>query len=295
MRFAAIDVGSNAVRLLFCQVFEHNRETIFKKAELIRIPIRLGEDTFLKGKVSRQKISKLVTAMKAFRHLIDVYEALDYKACATAAMREASNNREIVSRIKKEAGINLEIIDGKTEAGILYSNHADEYLDKKNSYFYIDIGGGSTEISISHKKKNIASRSFNIGTVRLLNNKVSDGEWEEFIMWIRKKVQGYQPLTAIGSGGNINKLAKMSGEKKGNPIPLRKLKKLEELLKDYTLEERIKILGLKPDRADVIVPASFVLVTALKTAGIEKMIVPEIGLSDGIVHLLYEKYRKRKR
>lgn len=295
MRFAAIDVGSNAVRLLLCNVFENKNEPIFKKAELIRIPIRLGEDTFILGKITRQKESKLITALKAFRHLIDVYEVVDYKACATSAMREASNNKAIVARIKKETGITLEIINGKTEAEIIYSNHADEYLDRNSSYFYIDIGGGSTEISISHRKKNVASRSFNIGTVRLLKDRVSKSEWDEFKWWIEKNVYGYHSLTAIGSGGNINKLSKMSGVKKGRPVSLNKLKRLQEMLKAYSLEERIKVLGLKPDRADVIVPAVHVLVTALKTAGIEKMIVPEIGLSDGIVHLLYDRYRKRKR
>lgn len=293
MMFAAIDIGSNAVRLLFCNVFENKGKPVFKKAELVRVPLRLGEDSFITGKISRLKYTRLIATMKAFRYLMDAYGVADYKACATSAMREASNAQEIIAGIKKETGIKVLMIDGKTEAELIYYNHEDEYLDRKGTYFFIDIGGGSTEISISCKNKKVASKSFDIGTVRLLKDRVSINKWDDFRQWIKENAKNYRPMTAVGTGGNINKLSRMAGVKKGMPISKGKLKRLEELLQAYSFEERIRVLGLKPDRADVIVPAAKILVTALKMAGIEKMIVPEIGLTDGMVHQLYENYRKK--
>ncbi len=293
MKFAAIDIGSNAVRLLFCNVYEEKGKTLFKKAELIRVPIRLGEDSFLNKKISKEKADKLVTAMKAFKNLIEVYDAVDYRACATSAMRDADNRYDIVERVKKEAGINIEVIDGKTEADIIYSNHIEEHLDKSNNYLYIDIGGGSTEITLFSKNKAMVSQSFNIGTIRMLHNQIDKEYWNYFKNWITEITAGYKPLIAIGSGGNINKLFKMSGRKPNKPLPTNKLKGMYEVLESYTYEERIKILGLNPDRADVIIPASKILLTVLKKADIEKLLVPQIGLSDGIVHLLYEKHREK--
>lgn len=293
MKFAAIDIGSNAVRLLFCNVYEEKGKTLFKKAELIRVPIRLGEDSFLNKKISKEKADKLVTAMKAFKNLIEVYDAVDYRACATSAMRDADNRYEIVERVKKEAGINIEVIDGKTEADIIYSNHIEEHLDKSNNYLYIDIGGGSTEITLFSKNKAMVSQSFNIGTIRMLHNQIDKEYWSYFKNWVNEITAGYKPLIAIGSGGNINKLFKMSGRKPNKPLPTSKLKGMYEVLESYTYEERIKILGLNPDRADVIIPASKILLTVLKKADIEKLLVPQIGLSDGIVHLLYEKHKEK--
>ncbi|MBK7181525.1 MAG: exopolyphosphatase [Bacteroidetes bacterium] len=294
MKFAAIDIGSNAVRLLFCNVYEENGKTLFKKAELIRIPIRLGEDSFLNRKISKEKADKLVTAMKAFKNLIEVYDAVDYRACATSAMRDADNRYEIVERVKKEAGINIEVIDGKTEADIIYSNHIEEHLDKSNNYLYIDIGGGSTEITLFSKNKAMVSQSFNIGTIRMLHNQIDKEYWSYFKNWVNEITAGYKPLIAIGSGGNINKLFKMSGRKPNKPLPTSKLKGMYEVLESYTYEERIRVLGLNPDRADVIIPASKILLTVLKKADIEKLLVPQIGLSDGIVHLLYEKHKQKE-
>ncbi len=294
MKFAAIDIGSNAVRLLFCNVYEEDGKITYKKAELIRVPIRLGEDSFLNGKISPQKEEKFVTAMKAFKHLIDVYDALDYRACATSAMRDAENRYDIVERVRKEAGIKIEIIDGKTEADIIYSNHIEEHLDKSSNYLYIDIGGGSTEITLFSKNKAMVSQSFNIGTIRMLHNQIDKEYWSYFKNWIAEITKGYKPLIAIGSGGNINKLFKMSGRKLDKPISTGKLKNLYEVLESYTYEERIQTLGLNPDRADVIIPASKILLTVLKKADIEKIIIPQIGLSDGIVHQLYEKYKEKK-
>lgn len=293
MKFAAIDIGSNAVRLLFCNVYEEKGKTLFKKAELIRIPIRLGEDSFLNKKISEEKICKLVTAMKAFKHLIDVYDAIDYRACATSAMRDAENRYDVVERVKKEAGIKIEIIDGKTEADIIFSNHIEEHLDKNNNYLYIDIGGGSTEITLFSKNKAVVSQSFNIGTIRMLHDQIDKEYWSYFKNWIAEITKGYKPLIAIGSGGNINKLFKISGRKPNKLLPTYKLKGIYEVLDSYTYEERVKVLGLNPDRADVIIPASKILLTVLKKAEIEKLLAPQIGLSDGIVHLLYEKHLEK--
>lgn len=295
MKFAAIDIGSNAVRLLFCNVFEGNGSPVFKKAELIRVPLRLGEDAFVSGKISDKKIEKLVTAMKAFRHLIKVYDVIDYRACATSAMRDAANGPAIVERIREEAGINIEIIDGKTEADIIYSNHVAEQLGRDKAYLYIDIGGGSTELSVFWKGRVAASRSFNIGTIRMLHEQVSKDTWSEMKSWVENRAKGYKEMVAIGSGGNINKLFKMSHKKESKPLSYDKLKGLYEKLSSYTLEERITLLGLNPDRADVIMPASKIALTIMKTADIEKMIVPQIGLSDGIVHLLYESYKEKQK
>lgn len=294
MKFAAIDIGSNAVRLLFCNVYEDKGKIYYKKAELIRVPIRLGEDSFLHNKISIKKIDKLVTAMKAFKNLIDVYDAVDYRACATSAMRDAENRYDIVARVRKEAGIKIEIIDGKTEADIIFSNHIEEHLDKENNYLYVDIGGGSTEITLFSKNKAVVSQSFNIGTIRMLHNQIDKEYWAYFKNWVKEVTTGYKPLIAIGSGGNINKLFKMTGRKQNKAIPTAKIKNLYEILESYTYEERIQVFDLNPDRADVIIPASKILLTILKKAEIEKVLVPQIGLSDGIVHQLYEKNLEKK-
>lgn len=294
MKFAAIDIGSNAVRLLLSNVYDDEKIIHFKKAELIRIPLRLGEDSFLDGKISTEKADKLVSAMKAFKSLIDVYDAIDYRACATSAMRDADNRWDVIERVRREAGIKIEIIDGKTEADIIYSNHIAEHLDKSHSYLYIDIGGGSTEITLFSKNKAVVSQSFNIGTIRLLHDQVDKEYWNYFKHWIKEITKGYKPLIAIGSGGNINKLFRMSGRKHNKPLPTSKLKDLYELIESYTYEERIRVLGLNPDRADVIIPASKILLCILKNAEIDKVLVPQIGLSDGIVHQLYDKYKERK-
>jgi exopolyphosphatase/guanosine-5'-triphosphate,3'-diphosphate pyrophosphatase len=294
LKFASIDIGSNAVRLLFCNVIEDKGKTLYKKAELIRIPLRLGEDAFLHKRITRKKVDRLVTTMKAFKHLISVHEVTAHRACATAAIRAAENRDEIIKRIKREAGVNVEIINGRTEANIIYANHSEQYLDKSSSYMYIDIGGGSTELTLMHKGKCVASRSFNIGTILLLYDKVEKQYWLDFKKWIREACAGRQPIIAIGSGGNINKLYKMS-EKKGKPLPYKMLKMLAGRIESYSPKDRVKILGLNPDRADVIVPAAKILLSVMKNAKIEKIIVPEIGLSDGMVHGMYAKYKRSKR
>lgn len=293
MRFAAIDIGSNAVRLLLCNVYDQDGEPVFKKAELVRMPIRLGEDAFRYKRITEEKKEKLAKTMKAFKLLIDVFGAVDYRACATAAMREADNGPEVIRYIKQQSGIEIEIIDGKTEAQIIYSNHIEEHLDHDQSYLYIDVGGGSTELTLFAKNKVVASQSFNIGTIRLLHDQVSKETWSYFKEWVKEKTIPFYPLTAIGSGGNINKLFKMADKKENKPLTLAKIQEVYSFLKEFSVEERITRLGLNPDRADVIVPATKIFLTVMKTAVIDKILVPQIGLSDGIIHLLYEKNKRQ--
>lgn len=295
MIFAAIDIGSNAVRLLFSHVHEQKGKAIFKKGELIRLPIRLGDDSFTKQEISQEKADKLVTAMKGFAELIKVFDVKGFKACATSAMRDAKNGDEIIKRIKKESGLDVEIIDGKTEAATIFSNHVEELLDPKQAYLYIDVGGGSTELTLISAGKALASKSFNIGTIRLLCDKVDKEEWENFKTWIKKNTAGIKPLTAIGSGGNINKLFKMTGKKDNKHMTYDKLKDMSDMLNSYTYDERVTVLGLNPDRADVIIPATKIVLTTMKHADIEKILVPQIGLSDGIIHLLYDEYKAKQK
>ena len=288
MIFAAVDIGSNAMRLLFCRAYDLGGKPHFSKEELIRLPIRLGEDVFLNGKISEKKAEKLVTAMRGFHELIKVYEVDAFRAVATSAMRDASNSLEIIERIKNESGITVEIIDGKLEAQLVFSNHIEELLNPKHAYLYIDVGGGSTELTLYHNQKVVAAKSFNIGTVRMLLNKVEKNEWEYMKEWIKKTTLGTRPLHAIGSGGNINKIFKMT-KKENKNLSYSKLKGIHDMLNSYTLEERIDVLGLKPDRADVIVHASKIFISIMKSADIEDIYVPQIGLSDGIIHDLYDR------
>jgi exopolyphosphatase/guanosine-5'-triphosphate,3'-diphosphate pyrophosphatase len=244
MKFAAIDIGSNAVRLLLSRVIENGKYPIFKKESLIRMPIRLGEDAFVKKRISDEKVERLVTTMTAFRHLIKAYDAVDYMACATSAMREAENGDEIVQLVRKRSNIELQIIEGKREADIIYANHFEERLDSNASYLYIDVGGGSTEITVFAKGQSITSNSFNIGTVRLLKNLVAKESWQKMKEWIKVIAPQFYPITGIGSGGNINKLFKMSRIKEGKPMSYKKLKALHKYLNTFSLDERIKILRL---------------------------------------------------
>jgi exopolyphosphatase/guanosine-5'-triphosphate,3'-diphosphate pyrophosphatase len=293
LRFASIDIGSNAIRLLLCNVFEVSKtETIFKKSSLVRIPLRLGEDSFLKHEISEEKIEKLVQTMQAFKYLIRVHDVIAYRACATSAMREASNSKEILSRVKKESGINIEIIDGKTEAEIICSNSLSQKLHPEKSYLYIDVGGGSTELTLFSNNKMVASRSFNIGTLRILHGQIHEADWLLLKKWLKETVKNHPHIQAIGSGGNINKLYSMTRKKDSKRIDQAKLRHIYLFLKKHSYLERINKLGLNPDRADVILPACEIFLFIMKNAGVKKMMVPEIGVSDGIVHLLYKNYKK---
>ncbi|NIP29535.1 MAG: exopolyphosphatase [Candidatus Dadabacteria bacterium] len=291
MKFAAIDIGSNAVRLLFAQVFE-NHNTVFKKDALYRVPIRLGEDVFVNQEISSEKKDSLINTLIAFKYLIKAYKPIDYLACATSAMREAENSNEIINEIKKQADIDIKIIDGFEEADIICSNHIADKLDKKGDYLYIDVGGGSTELTLISKNKIVKSQSFNIGTVRLLKEKVSDNKWLILKKWLKENINELNKIEGIGSGGNINKVYKMSETKIGKPVSYQKIKKIYKSLIAYSFKDRIKKLGLRPDRADVIIPALEIYIFILKYSKIKKLHVPEIGLSDGIIHLLYDKQKK---
>lgn len=290
MVFAAIDIGSNAIRLLFCRVYTVDGKPHFSKEELIRMPIRLGEDVFLQGKISETKANRLIGALKGYASLIEVYGVVGYRAVATSAMRDATNGPEIIGRIKAETGIHVEIIDGKNEAALVFSNHIEQLLNPRHAYLYIDVGGGSTELTLYFDNKVIAAKSFNIGTVRMLLDKVSKEEWEEMKAWLKRNTVGIHPLFAIGSGGNINKIFKLSGKKETKHLSYEKLKGIYEMLSSYTYQERIERLDMKPDRADVIIPAAKIFLTVMKNSDIEKVFVPQVGLSDGLVHDLYEKY-----
>ena len=293
MKFAAIDIGSNAVRLLFSQVFEGKKANTFKKDALFRVPLRLGEDVFVNNRISQEKTSELVDTMIAFKHLIKAYKPESYMACATSAMREAENRDEVVKLISKKSGIDLEIIDGKKEADIIYSNHIAENLDKKGNYLYIDVGGGSTELTLISKTRIANSQSFNIGTVRFLKKKDLKSEWNKMEKWLKENESQYSSIEGIGSGGNINKIFSISGIKAGKPLQLKTIKKIFNELNSHTLEERITKLGLRPDRADVIIPAANIFISVMKWAKIKNLYVPQVGLSDGIIHVLYEKQKRK--
>jgi exopolyphosphatase/guanosine-5'-triphosphate,3'-diphosphate pyrophosphatase len=293
MKLAAIDIGSNAVRLLIANVIESNPSPVFKKIELVRVPLRLGEDSFIKGYISEEKIKRLVKTMHSFRMLIDVFEAEGFRVCATSAMRDASNREEVIDRVKKETDLFIEVVDGKMEAQIIYSNHTAEELDKDFSYLYIDVGGGSTELTLFAENKIIASQSFNIGTIRLLHEQVSKETWNSLKAWVELKTKSAGPLMAIGSGGNINKIYKLVYGKDTKAMSYKKVKEITDYISEFSYEERITQLGLNEDRADVILPASKIFLTVMKSGGIDKILVPQSGLSDGIIHLLYEQKLKQ--
>jgi exopolyphosphatase/guanosine-5'-triphosphate,3'-diphosphate pyrophosphatase len=286
MKYAAIDIGSNAVRLLLCNAVNEHGVVHFKKSELVRIPLRLGEDVFRTGRIGEAKTVTFMKTMQAFKLLIDVFDPISYRACATASMREAINGKELLDKVKRSCGLEIEIISGKEEAELIYSNHVEEFLSNDHSYLYIDVGGGSTELTIFDKMKIVASNSFNVGTIRWLEGKVNKETWDEMKEWTRSNTAFHQPITAIGSGGNINKIFKMIG-RKSKSLPFEKLKELYGQMKDQTLDDRMEIWGLNPDRADVIVPAAKIYLSQMKAANAAEIIVPQFGLSDGIVHELH--------
>lgn len=289
MRYAAIDIGSNAIRLLIADIIKNNGAVSFKKNTLVRVPLRLGDDAFIQQFISERKATDLVKSMRAFRNLMDVYKVSDYMAFATSAMREARNGEDIVRAIKEEADIDLEIINGQKEAKIIYSNHSEENIDKSKNYLYIDVGGGSTELSLFSDGKLMASRSFNIGTIRILDNQDKDETWQEMREFVREHTRMYKSVNGIGTGGNINKLYKMSEEKNGSPLTFLKLKSLYSYLNSFSLKDRINVLGINQDRADVIIPACEIFLSVMKWANMKNIYVPSVGLVDGIIQILIER------
>jgi exopolyphosphatase/guanosine-5'-triphosphate,3'-diphosphate pyrophosphatase len=289
LRYAAIDVGSNAVRLLIANIIENNGSVSFKKNTLVRVPVRLGDDAFLNKHISDKKADDLVKSMQAFKNLMEVFKVTDYMACATSAMREADNGAQVAERIKAEAGIDLQIVHGQNEAEIIYASHAEINIDKDKNYLYIDVGGGSTELSLFSRGELQASQSFNLGTIRILDNQDKEETWNEMKDFIREHTRHHKNIFGIGTGGNINKLYKLSNEKDGAPLTYVKLKSLYNYLDSFSMKERINVLGLNQDRADVIIPACEIYLTVLKSANIKSMYVPTVGMVDGIIQTLIEK------
>lgn len=287
-QYAAIDIGSNAMRLLVANIIEEQgKETHFSKSSLVRVPIRLGQDAFTVGEISEENIQRMVDAMKAYSLLMKVHKVEKYMACATSAMREAYNGKEVVEIIRQESGIEIEIIDGKKEAAIIASTDLHHLLKTEQTYLYVDVGGGSTEFSLFSGGKMIVSKSFKIGTVRLLNEMVNEIVWVEVEKWIRANTADYEPVTLIGSGGNINKLFKMSGKIQEKPLSYIYLNSQYTALNSLSYDQRVSDLGLNPDRADVIIPALRVYLNAMKWSGARNIYVPKIGLADGIVKAMY--------
>ncbi|WP_299008062.1 exopolyphosphatase [uncultured Tenacibaculum sp.] len=289
-KYAAIDIGSNAVRLLVANVIEErDREPKFKKSSLVRVPIRLGADAFVSGRISEANTQRMIDAMQAFKLIMKIHGVERYKACATSAMREAENGEEVASSILKNTEVKIDIIDGKKEAAIISSTDLNQLIESDSTYLYVDVGGGSTEFTLFSKGKIIRSKSFKIGTVRLLNNKKSENKvlFSKVQNWIEENTSGYKRISLIGSGGNINKLFKMSGRDIGKPISYIYLNAQYQFLKKMSYQDRISELSLNPDRADVIVPATKIYLSAMKWSGARKIYVPKIGLSDGIIKSLY--------
>lgn len=287
-KYAAIDIGSNAMRLLICNIVEQEgKEPQFNKSSLVRVPIRLGQDAFTVGEISEENIERMVDAMKAYKLLMKVHKVEKYMACATSAMREAFNGKEVADIIEAESGIKIEIIDGKKEAAIIASTDLHYLVKTDQTYLYVDVGGGSTEFSLFANGKIVASKSFKNGTVRLLNNMVNEVVWFEIEKWIKSVTEPYEAVTLIGSGGNINKLFKMSGKQQEKPLSYFYVNSQYQFLNGLTYEQRIAELGLNPDRADVIIYATRIYLNAMKWSGARNIYVPKIGLSDGIVKAMY--------
>ncbi len=287
-KYGAIDIGSNAVRLLIGSVTSKEGEKPrFKKTSLVRVPIRLGADVFLENKVSEKNAKRLVDTMKSYALLMKTHGVKSYRACATSAMRNAENGISIVKKVAEESGIDIEIIDGNDEASIIAMTDLHELTSRDQDYLYVDVGGGSTEFTVYHEGAKVASKSFQLGTVRLLNNLVPDSRWEEVKSWIQKHTSDFDSIALIGSGGNINNIFKTSGTSSGKPLTYMYLVEYYKKLRSLTYEERIWQLNLNFDRADVIVPAAEIFLFAMKWSQAQNIYVPKIGLADGIIKSLY--------
>ena len=293
LQFAAIDIGSNAVRLLIMSITPDNTEESFSKSLMIRVPLRLGQESFVDGKIGDSKSKNLIRLMKAFKHLMKVYDVTDYRVCATAAMREAKNAKDLVKEIKKETDMKVEVIDGHEEAVIIYESHFTYNLNEHQNYVFVDVGGGSTEVSLLVNGELIQSKSYNIGTVRLLNNRVNAEEYDILHKDLAELKEQYQINDLIASGGNIIKLNSLAKVRKDRKLSLVTLEALNSELKQYSVDELIEKYKLKPDRADVITLAGNIYIDVAKSVGAKSFIVPQIGLIDGIIHMLYVKWKEK--
>ncbi|AYO57167.1 exopolyphosphatase [Chryseobacterium sp. 6424] len=292
MKIAAIDIGSNAARLLINEVTElQEGKPVFTKLNLLRIPLRLGMDVFAKGEIGTERREMMVNTMKIFADMMKIYQVEHYRACATSAMRDARNGNEIISEVKNTSGIDIEIISGDEEATLIYENHIAEGLGKEAAYLYIDVGGGSTELTYYENGEMSYKHSFNIGTIRLLNGLVSDDDWKELKEEIRKHIHSKNSVVAIGSGGNINKIFSMSKTKDGKPMSADLLKKYHKELSELTIAERMSKYNLREDRADVLVPALEIFNNVMKWGDIDEIYVPKISVADGLVHNIYSRLK----
>jgi len=287
-KYAAIDIGSNAIRLLITNIIEQDEKpTQFIKNSLVRIPIRLGQDTFTTGEISEENIESMIDALRSYLLLMKIHKVEKYHCCATSAIREAINSQQVVNRIKKETGIFIEIIEGEKEAEIITQAELNNYFNNNQTYFYVDVGGGSTEITLFSQGKSITSKSFKIGTIRLLNNQINNLDWTEMEQWVKSVTPNYSKINLIGSGGNINKLFKLSKKSQNKPLSFDYLNNQFNKISTMSYEQRITELGLNSDRADVIVPAIQIYLNTMKWSGAKQLFVPKIGLADGIIKMIY--------
>ena len=290
-KLAAIDIGSNAIRILIANVVQEVGEhPVYMKSEMIRVPIRLGQDSFTVGEISKKNMKRVVKAMKAFRLIMKVNGVKHYMACATSALRESNNADELVALVKKKAKIKIEVIDGRKEAEIISNTTILNDFGQNLNYLYVDVGGGSTEFSVLQEGKRIVSKSFKTGTVRMINNMVNEKVWLEIEKWIQTHTAGIEKIALLGSGGNINKVFKLSNTKEGKPLTYIKINTFYQDLKKLTYEQRILKYNLNLDRADVILPALEIYLKALKWSGASKVFVPKIGLADGMIKMMYKKF-----
>ncbi|HZW76729.1 MAG TPA: exopolyphosphatase [Flavobacteriaceae bacterium] len=294
-KYGAIDIGSNAVRLLIVSVIEQvGKKPIFKKVSLVRVPIRLGADVFSEGKISPINIERMTDTMTAFRLLLKTHNITRFRACATSAMREAENGQDIIRHIRNQSELSVDIIDGQDEADIIASTDLKELIDEDRTFLYVDVGGGSTELTLFESGHRIASKSLDLGTVRLINSPVEPELWEEMKNWIKKETAPFKKISLIGSGGNINTIYKRSAKKPGKPLSYIYLSSYYKFIKELSYEDRITELGMNPDRADVVVPATKIYLSAMKWSGAKSIYVPKIGLSDGIIRSLYQQKLKEE-
>lgn len=291
MRLAAIDIGSNAARLLITDVMKGNPDPEFIKVALVRVPLRLGFDVFEKGEITPSREEKLTKTIHSYKLLLDVYDVKHLKACATSAMRDAANGPAIIERVKKETGIKISIISGQEEASLIYENHIADHMKSDESYLYIDVGGGSTELTFFSDGKLVFKESFNIGTIRLIKGQVTEANWNEMKSFIRSKTKGHHHVTAIGSGGNINKIFSLSKKKEGKPLSLDLLRDYYKEFSSLSISQRMRMYKLREDRADVIVPALLIYINVMRWADAREVFVPKIGLADGLIHTLFEETR----
>jgi len=294
MRLAAIDIGSNAARLLISDAKDNYGKPEFNKINLVRVPLRLGFDVFENKVITPQKTQMIIHTIKAYKHLIEAYGVEHVKAAATSAMRDAENAGDILRQVKEETGIDIEVISGGYEASLIYENHIAENLDKEHAYLYIDVGGGSTELTFFAGNKLLFSASFNIGTIRLLKNQVTVSQWDNMKEYIRKETRNYTDrIIAIGSGGNINKIFSLSKRKEGKSLSIELLKDYYKEFSSFSLEDRMRLYKLREDRADVIVPALQIYINVMRWAAAQEIYVPKIGLADGLIQHLYADLKRK--